>query len=334
MLLRHWPPLLFIRLAAPVLLLVLMSVQPVCADIIKYSGRSYVGLDTVSSRLGMERKWLVAGSKLSLGSKWTQIEFEQHKRAITLNGVNVHLGFSVIRRGNMLYISESDYEKTLQPLLTPQVFPPPGKLAKIVLDAGHGGKDDGAQNKDLKLKEKNLALDLTKRLKVILEKRGYQVELTRSGDSFIELNDRAAIANRLDADLFISLHFNATSHSSVSGVETYVLTPSGQPSTSGTTPVSEVHPGNRYDAWSTLAGYYIQREMVNQLKSNDRGLKRARFAVLRPLNCPGVLVEAGFVSNNREGANIGWDAYRQRIAESLADAVDAYQKTLNRASVN
>src|SRR5690606_15538234 len=126
-----------------------------------------------------------------------------------------------------LHIPEIDYQNTLKPLFFPQQFEPKRKLYRIVIDPGHGGKDSGALNNSLKLKEKYLALDLANRVKSRLEKLGYKVSLTRTDDTFIGLSERAAIANRAGADLFLSLHFNAVDAASVDGIETFIMTPVG-----------------------------------------------------------------------------------------------------------
>lgn len=132
----------------------------------------------------------------------------------------------------------------------------------------------------------------------------------------------------------LSLHFNAVDSTSVQGIETFVLTPPGQASTNAgktTTSSTQVYPGNADETWSLLAGCRIQQELVNRTGGQDRGLKRARFAVLRDLECPGVLVEGGFVTHPREGRNLGSAAYRDKLADAIAQGILEYQKVLNRA---
>jgi N-acetylmuramoyl-L-alanine amidase len=263
------------------------------------------------------------------------MDFEVHKREIHLNGLRVHLGFPIVESGGRLYLSGSDYRHQLQPLLTPQLSGDPPMLRHIVLDAGHGGKDPGTQNSDLGLREKSLTLDLARRVKQRLEAQGFRVSLTRDKDIFIQLEERARQANRLGADLFVSLHFNATSKSSVQGIETYTLTPPFQPSTSRAKLHSsdrQTYPGNVDGPWSSLLAYYMQRSLVDTLKATDRGFKRARFTVLQDLNMPGLLVEGGFVTNPNEGSNIGSSGYRDRIAQGIVEGILVYQKTLGRLS--
>ncbi|MBN1403033.1 MAG: N-acetylmuramoyl-L-alanine amidase [Opitutales bacterium] len=293
----------------------------------------YYSLSKVATQLGMKAARSVVGDKLqiTLSSQWSNVVLRESQRSCTINDITVHLSKAVIKRHGTLYLSESDYNKTIIPLLLPQKLSPPKGCKRIVLDPGHGGKDNGAENKSLKLKEKHLALSLAQSLKGILEQRGYTVYLTRSNDTFIELDDRPKNAGAWNADLFISLHFNASATTSVRGAETYILPPAGHVSTSGSSYNGNASlSGNRWDEWNMLLGYYVQKQLVQSLPASDRGLKRARFAVLRTLNCPGILVEGGFVSNNSEGANIGSAAYRKKMAIAIADAVDSYSRTFER----
>ena len=295
---------------------------------------SFVSVANLAATVGMKvRSTGPSGhTHYTLSSDWATIEIEEGKRTCTLNGVTLHLARPPITRGTLLYMMRGDYEKTLQPLILPQRSPAPPRLRTIAIDAGHGGRDNGAENKSLRLREKDLTLDLAMRLKALLEDRGYNVVLTRSRDEFIALDDRPARAARAGADLFISLHLNASTDTSVRGAETYILPPAGQPSTGGEGGDFSLQPGNRFDEWSVVAAYYVQRGLENSVGAQDRGVRRARFAVLRPLTCPGMLIESGFVSNSAEGAQLGSAAYRQKIASAIADAVDAYSRTLRRVA--
>jgi N-acetylmuramoyl-L-alanine amidase len=293
----------------------------------------YVSVDDLASRMGLVVQRSSSGDKLkyTLTSRWSTIVLTEGKRAMTLNGVAVHLSRPVTVRGGNLFISASDEAKNVLPLLLPQNSGTPPNVRRIVLDPGHGGRDNGAENRALGIREKNLALDLARRLETVLEARGYIVTLTRDKDVYPELEERPAFAARNNADLFISLHFNASTDKSVTGAETFILTPAGQPSSNGTSSSeSGAHPGNTFDAWNVLLGYYTQRELVNTFGAGDRGLKRARFAVLRTLHCPGMLVEGGFLSNNGECSRLAEGAHRQKLAEAIANAVDAYARTLER----
>ncbi len=300
---------------------------------VKFNGVPYLGLKNLANNLGMKHGWVNRGKSIVLTSQWSRLEFEVHKREIKINGIRVFLGYPVALKGQDLYISNMDYDNNILPILTPQKNTKVPKLFHIVIDPGHGGKDPGAENKILKINEKTITFDVAIRLKKILESNGYRITLTRKSDNFIDLGNRTKIANKLKADLFISVHINSHSSNKVRGLETFVLTPCNQPSSSRKTLLSTDHtlyPGNRYDDWNTLAGYYVQRELIRELPSPDRGLKRARFKVLRHLDCPGIYVEGGFISHAIESRNLGAASYRQQIAKAVADGVIRYQKTINR----
>ena len=295
---------------------------------------SYLSIPTLASSVGMEVRKTTDGKHLhyTVSSRWCRVEFDEGKRMCAVNGVRMQLSRSILEQRGALYISNSDYRKMIEPLILPQNFRPAPKLKTIMLDPGHGGNDSGAENKAQKVKEKNLTLDLALKLKDELEDRGYTVYLTRNKDRFIELDNRPGLANKKNADLFISLHFNASTDSKVHGVETYILPPYGQPSNSGNDGGDSVLPGNKYDPWNIIAAYYVQRELTSNVGTLDRGLRRARYAVLRPLTCPGMLIESGYLSNQAECYKLSTDTYRSKLARSIANAVDAYGKTLKRVS--
>lgn len=196
-------------------------------------------------------------------------------------------------------------------------------------------------NQRLKINEKTMTLDTARRLQQVLETMGYRVILTRSDDRQIgpdkvsDLQRRAEIANQAHADLFISLHFNAVESGAnrVTGVEVYTLTPQSQYSTADPEKdddrgAATAYPGNAMDHWNTVLGYQVYRAMLDELHTDDRGLKRARFAVLRYTTCPAILIESGFLSNDQEARRIATPAYRQKIAEAIADGVQAYGNIL------
>ena len=297
------------------------------------AGREVLSLRKVAASLGMEVRVLEKGERWELRSQWTRLRFEKDRRDLLLNGRRVFLGFPVAADKGRLYLAEADYRGLLQPILTPQIFPAPDRPRRIVLDPGHGGKDPGARRPRLGLIEKSLTLDLAKRLARRLRAEGYEVTLTRENDRFLPLPERARIANQLRADLFLSLHMNASEKTEVEGVESYVLTPSGQPSTGRLRMVAadrKSHRGNGQDARNTLLGFYVQRALVRALPTPDRGLKRARFAVLRDLEMPGALIEAGFISHAKEGRNLGSAGYRDRVADAITEGVLAYARTVDR----
>ena len=157
--------------------------------------------------------------------------------------------------------------------------------------------------------------------------------MTRERDVYIPLDQRPAMANRANADLFLSLHFNAAASTSAQGLETFALTPQYQASSKYPRPSSRDdtrYKGNAQDPWNTLAAYHVQRALVQRLGGPDRGVKRARFLVLKHLDCPGVLVELGFVSNQSTARKLKASEHRQSIALALFEGIVGYRNRLSR----
>ena len=247
------------------------------------------------------------------------------KEFILVDGVKVMLDDPIGSQRGHLTLSRRDYDKVFVPLFWEL---PKDPVRRIVLDPGHGGKDTGKVNGPYKYTEKAATLDTAARLKILLEKQGFEVVFTRTKDVFVDLDDRPALAANAKADLFVSLHYNAgpAGDSSSDGIETYCLTPAGQKSTNAGKAKSTtgVEPGNRFDTANMALGWGIQRRLVKSTGADDRGVRRARFAVLRTLTCPGVLIEGGFMSSRKEGALIADAAYRQKIAEAVAAGIVDY----------
>lgn len=304
------------------------------ANQIEVDGRAYLALTTIGDHLGMRGFWLKADDDVfRLSSGHTIIDFTKNSRFTRINRMPVYLGFSSVEMEGRLFISVADYRSVLQPILTPQVFETKPRAHRIVIDVGHGGKDTGARNDTYGLLEKDLVLDVSIRLKKLLKKAGFQVKLTRSSDKFISLEERSEIANRSSADFFVSLHFNSAASSKPSGFEVFAMTPQNQPSTKNpklTEPDAERFPGNDNDPWNMLAAYHIERALVEGIGGPDRGIKRARFLVLKYLDCPGVLVELGFLSHQETARKVRSADFRQSIAQSLCQGILTYRNRLQR----
>jgi len=165
---------------------------------------------------------------------------------------------------------------------------------------------------------------------VFLQEAGFRVTLTRTRDVYLDLEDRPRMAKRVGSDLFVSLHFNATAVGvpQVKGVETYCLTPTGAASTAnpGRIAPGGPFPGNQHDPANLRLAYALQHALVHGLAAEDRGLRRARFAVLREATIPAALVEAGFLSHPVEGRKIGDPAYQKLIAQQLFRGLQAYRQ--------
>ena len=197
-----------------------------------------------------------------------------------------------------------------------------------MLDPGHGGRDRGTAGQ--RLQEKTITLNLTNRVARILRSYGYKVDLTRTRDATLSLDARSAYANRAKADLFVSIHVNSAADRSVRGIETFCLTPEGAASSNSGKPDPRKYAGNAKNPQNFLLAYNIQRSMLAQTRTTDRGVKFARFAVLRDVRCPAALVEVGFVSNRYDEANLGSAAYQDKLARGIAAGILNYHRSLAR----
>ncbi len=209
----------------------------------------------------------------------------------------------------------------------------------VVLDPGHGGADSGAISKD-GLQEKVITLAIAKKLQVELEKTGLAVILTRNGDTTVPLRQRTAIANYNRADLFLSIHVNASPNPSARGAETYCMSRkatdlwSQQLADKENAPrgvIKEEGNGLHLVLWNLAQTAYIvessvfaeevQNEFNTLLGTKDRGVKQAPFVVLEGAQMPAVLVEVGFLSNPGEEKKLREPAFQQKVADALDRAI-------------
>lgn len=180
----------------------------------------------------------------------------------------------------------------------------------VIVDAGHGGHDGGAVANDII--EKNLALDLARRVKRELEAAGLRVRTTRDADVFLPLEDRAALAGKHQAAAFVSVHLNTDgSGSDAEGIETYFA---------DSAPLSSRQLATK-PASSSYFAAVVQRMVCTATKAQNRGTKARSYAVVAQAPCPAVLVECGFITSERESAKLKREAYRDQVAKGVAQGV-------------
>jgi len=241
------------------------------------------------------------------------------------------------------YLERTVFKKAIE--IPPTKIP---TIKRIVIDPGHGGKDPGAMGRK-GLREKDVVLDVAKRLKNELLKRGnFKVIMTRKKDKFISLGGRSRIANSAKADLFISVHANASRSRRVKGFEVYYLSnatndmaraiaaaenealafennvDSGQPSQIDPT-VWDMKLQEFRDESKELARFICDTSS-RRLGVKNRGIKSARFYVLKGTHMPSVLIEVGFISNREEESNLRSSSYRQKVAKGIAEGILVYKK--------
>lgn len=294
----------------------------------QFNGQNYIPLADWARSNGLTCSRLQRGGGIIATNRVSRLVFEVNSRDAEINGVRVALSFPIANVKGVPLIARFDLDTAVRPLLFSSRDAEPKKITTICLDPGHGGKDTG--NHTFWHSEKTCTLALASELRDQLKAAGFNVIMTRSRDVFVELPDRPSLANRRGADLFISLHFNGTrsGRNEVSGPETYCITPVGASSSNARGEGADYGPttANRHENKSLLLAYQIQKSLVRQLRLEDRGVRRARFGVLRDAAMPAILVEGGYLTHPVEGKKIFNATYRRQMAQAIVRGVMDYQK--------
>jgi N-acetylmuramoyl-L-alanine amidase len=194
-------------------------------------------------------------------------------------------------------------------LLAPTAWPASRNYSTVVIDAGHGGFDRGGIPGQ-RVPEKDMALDVAQRLAKKLRAAGFRVVMTRDSDVFVTLGERVRIANSYRDAIFVCIHFNSASRVAANGIETYY-----------------------YSTESATLAANIHRQVVAGTSTDNRGIRRRGYFVLRRTGIPAVLVECGFLTNPGEAQLVLQSSYRDRLAEQIAAGVMGKTPPLNRPVV-
>jgi N-acetylmuramoyl-L-alanine amidase len=298
-----------------------------------YVRPNYVSLSEWAHANVFTVRWLERDKTLQLDGRGAHLTFNVEARSDSrraqINGVQTWLAFPILYQNGRALISQIDLQETLGPVLSPPKSPRGINIDTICLDPGHGGNDPGFQvgSND----EKKYTLLLAQEVRAELKAAGFNVVLTRTTDVKIPLEDRTAVARRAGADLFVSLHFNATEQgrNEVKGTEIFCLTPAGATSTNarGEGDTRWVT-GNKNDEKNMVLAYQMQKSYEKNLNVEDRGVKRARFQVLREATMPAILIEGGFMSHPGDSRKIYDPVYRKQTAKAIVEGIQAYKKAV------
>ncbi len=325
------PPVRLLRFIA-LLALAAGSAPPAVADdwnVVRAEGRDYVSFANVAQFYRFPEYTRVSRT-VALRGEHRGIRAQSGTSEFTLNGVRFFSDFPLLADADQNLISATDVAKIIEPVLRPNKIKGAQKVETVVLDPGHGGTDNGTAG--AWGSEKAYALDVALTAREDLLRAGFKVEMTRSSDKDVSLEQRVAIANRFTHAVFISIHFNSARGGS--GVESYALAPAGVPSNAA----SENHfaatdtrwyEGNAQDPANVALTAAVHAAILSRISVFDRGVRHARFHVLRDIKIPAVLVEAGFLSDPAEGARIATPAYRQQLGRAIAQAVGSYNAAVN-----
>lgn len=192
-----------------------------------------------------------------------------------------------------------------EPVITvpPIVVTKPERYGKniVLIDPGHGGSDCGATRNGIF--EKNITLDISKKVYDLLTKKGYDVYMTREKDETVSLQDRVEISENIEPDVFVSIHVNSSNSDSPNGLETHY-----------------------YKDNSLILAKTVHASMLNHIKASNRGLFKSKFYVINHTTAPAILVEIGFISNSAERAQLVTDSRKQATAKAIAEGIDGYFK--------
>ncbi|MFA5255117.1 MAG: N-acetylmuramoyl-L-alanine amidase [Candidatus Omnitrophota bacterium] len=333
-------------------------------DIRVYENVQYVPLIKLCHTYGIEWKW-DSVIRTAVITKNGKIVLRPGSDRILVNGEERRLSSPVVLANGAVFVpvtfvrnvlgliveirpaAEKDFEK-IPPVCVPGRY----SIKSIVIDAGHGGKDPGAIGRRLHIKEKNLTLSIAKKLKRILEDNGIRVIMTRDSDEFVSLPERVRIANSSGADLFISIHINASRSRSMNGFECYYLSEATNDNAraleafeNATLKTDEgtvvEHSGNLDKTLWDMKLTENRRESAqlasdicnavdNSLVARNRGVKTARFYVIKLTRIPSVLIEIGYLSNKFEELKLRDDGYINRVVDVIAKGILAYKNKYER----
>lgn len=290
---------------------------------------SWISLENWGNQQGLAKPVQIAlqpSPTYAIRYAQTELAIQVGSRLAYWNGLACWLGFAPQLLDGLPQIHLLDATKSLQPLLR-RANRPSGAPRTVVIDPGHGGRDPGTASCLHHRYEKEYTLDWALRLEKLLRARGWKVFLTRSTDVELSLGERTLLADRVKADLFLSLHFNSGSPKrELAGIETYCLTPVGMPSSMlryAENDLTQSWPNNAFDEENMVLASRLHEQLIRQTSAPDRGVRRARFmSVLREQKRPAVLIEGGYLSNPEEAAKIQTPAYRQQLASAVAEALE------------
>jgi len=327
-------------------------------EIKSFDDVQYVPLTRLCDTYGLECKWDTFINTATIERKPNRIVLRAGSNKVLINGIQKSIDRPIILSGGVVFVSVSFVKANLGPIAGAAPAREVVEAVKrftirtIVLDPGHGGNDPGAIGKKYMLKEKIMTLALAKRLKAILEGAGIKVIMTRSDDTFIPLPKRSEIANSSGADLFVSIHINASRSRLLRGFECYYLSNATddnaraieafENSSLKMDEKADIEHSKRLDKtlWdmtltenrreSSELASYICSSVDKSFTIRSRGIRSARFYVLKHTNMPSVLVETAYISNRYEEMKLKDPNFLGRIADAIAQGILRYKSEYER----
>ena len=286
------------------------------------NGRTLVPLRAIFEAMGAKVYWDAAARKVTATKGNTTVVMPLYSTKPTINGVvyTLDVPTKIVNNRSLAplrFVCEAfggkvTWNGNMRTIKIDGNFPdnPEPQQQIVVLDAGHGGSDPGARGSSMNEKDANLQVAL--KTGALLQQRGIRVEYTRRDDSYVSLEERSSIANRLNATVFVSIHMNSYGSSAASGTETYYYAPS-----------SDAELYAQRDERARLARA-IQTQLVNTLQRQNRGVKEANLSVLRNTSMPSALAEVVFISNPTEEGLLQTAWFQDKAAEAIANGISSY----------
>jgi N-acetylmuramoyl-L-alanine amidase len=291
-------------------------------------GQEYVTLESLGPNFGLGTPVKSGTNEFALTGEGRSLAVKANSRQALINGVRHWLSFPTQAYGTSAAVSRVDAEKTIRPAMKPSSVQGFRPVTTVVLDPGHGGHDRGA--KSSLGYEKDFALDVVNRVRKGLEKAGLKVVQSRLGDTFIPLEARPAMARKYPSPIFVSIHFNSADwNPAANGLEIFAISPLGVPPTGQALPQARdrmKEAGHALEPVNLVLANTIYHALLGKTSSFDRGVKRARFVVLKEATVPAVLIEGGFLTNATEAAKVASPAWRQTYADAIVAGILEYKK--------
>ena len=294
-------------------------------DLVEHEKRDYISVSSIVEFYGFQKE--VDGKHVWLRSPSIVVKGTVGSQSLLINQIKFILSYPLLALDGQLLVSRLDLCKLIDPVIRPRFIRNAQPFKTVIIDPGHGGHDSGAGG--AYGSEKEFALKLAHQLKTHLEPKGFKVVFTRDGDYYLTLAERVAVANKHKDAIFVSLHFNYGG-SAASGIETFALSPYGAESTINGPANSDYRSfaGNQRDSENIALATAVHASVLKNARVVDRGIKRARWAVLKGINMPAILFEGGFLTNRAECKKVANPAYREVLAGSIADAIGNFRVAL------
>lgn len=304
-------------------------------EVVKFGGRDYVTVGSMKTFYKFD-KLTRSGNSIVLENKAVEMRLKIGQQECLMNNVKFVFSYKVEESGGNALVSRVDLAKLVDPVLRPNYIKEAGAFRTVVLDPGHGGKDAGATNPYGTEASYNLLV--ANKLKPMLEAKGFKVVMTRNSNTYLTLQERVNIANRVnEGAIFVSIHFNSGGRNA-RGIETFTLSPQGIAHYGRGLLSSDFHAraGNEQDSANIALATAVHGSVLRRLAgySFDRGIKRARYSVLTGVKHPAILLEGGFMSHPYESRLIHNDSYRTALANGVCDAVIKYRLAVGGAAAN